>query len=48
MYYKYSLYLLRSTVDMEPPMQLVVCVFEETWKKTVALLKPGKSKISTN
>ena len=48
MYYKYSLYPLHSRVDMEPPMQLVVCVFEETWKKTIALFKPGKSKISTN
>ena len=26
---------------MEPPMQLVVYVFEETWNKTVALFKPG-------
>ena len=47
MYYKYSLYLLHSRVDMELSMQLVVCVFKETWKKTVVLFKPGKSKRST-
>ena len=44
MYYKYSLYPLRSKVDMEPPMQLTACVFEETWKKTVALFKPVVTK----
>ena len=29
---------------MELPMQLIAYVFEETWKKTVALFKPGSLK----
>ena len=49
MSYKYSLHPLRSRVDMEPPMQLVVCIFEETWNKTVALFKvAGKPEVVIN